>query len=235
VLFNDQPSYIDVIYPNGREYETNQYPQMLCNYISSKYFTHCGKLLDVGSGRGSFSVGFSRNGHQISSVDKFDDCVNHLVSICDSHKCDIEHEHLPHQDNSFDWVFSKSVIEHVCNTDNFMKEVFRVLKPQGVAVIMTPAWESQYKFFWDDYTHVKAFTRKSLQNAMIIYGFRDVRVDYFYQLPFVWGHKSLLFVPKLVSLLPDRLKWKDHERRDFRTLIRFSKEKMLLGVGCKYV
>lgn len=226
-------SYIETVYPSGGEYDIGQYPQMLCDYISSLYFTSCGRLLDIGSGRGSFSVGFSRNGHQVSAVDKFDDCVSFLADVCDSKKCDIENGRLPYEDNSFDWAFSKSVLEHVENTDNFMGEIFRVLKPQGVAVIMTPAWESQYKFFWDDYTHVKAFTRKSLQNAMLIHGFRDVRVDYFYQLPFVWRHKSLLFIPRIVSLLPDSLKWKDHEQKYFRTLVRFSKEKMLFGVGYK--
>lgn len=228
-------SYIETVYPSGREYGVDQYPQRLCDYISSRCFTACGKLLDVGSGRGSFSIGFLRNGHQVSAVDKFDDCVGHLSSICDSKKCDIENESLPYEDSSFDWVFSKSVIEHVENTDRFMKEIFRVLKPQGRAVIMTPAWESQYKFFWDDYTHVKAFTRKSLQNAMLIHGFRGVKVNYFYQLPFLWKYNFLFGVPKLVSLLPDSLKWKDDEQKYFRTLVRFSKEKMLFGVGSKYV
>jgi len=108
-----------------------------------------------------------------------------------------------------------------------------VLKPGGMAVLMTPDWKSQHDFFWDDYTHVKAFTRKSLQNAMIINGFENVDCSYFLQLPIVWKYRWIKCITHLIALLPDSLKWKDKEQREFRTWVRFSKEEMLLAVGYK--
>ena len=44
---------------------------------------------------------------------------------------------IPLKTNSFDIVLSNQVIEHVCNTDLFLKEVHRVLKPEGYAIIST--------------------------------------------------------------------------------------------------
>jgi len=44
---------------------------------------------------------------------------------------------IPLKTNSFDIVLSNQVIEHVCNTDLFLKEVHRILKPEGYAVIST--------------------------------------------------------------------------------------------------
>lgn len=224
-------SYLEVIYPQ-EEYAEHLYPQKLCNYISDGYFPTNGTLLDIGSGKGNHLIGFARCGHKVFGLDKRKECIEVLDNFTIK-ECDIESERFPYRSNTFNYLFSKSVLEHVNNTDNFMNESLRVLKPGGKAVFMTPAWESQYKFFWDDYTHVKPFTVKSLQNAMRIAGFKNVDVSYFLQLPFIWNKPYLKLVTKVISLLPDSLKWKDKEQSEARKLIRFSKEQMLFAVGEK--
>lgn len=224
-------SYLDIIYPQ-EEYAPHLYPQKLCDYISDTYFPYPGVLLDIGSGKGNHLVGFSRNGHEVYGLDKRNECIEILPDMSIS-ECDIENDVFPFRSESFDWVFSKSVLEHVSNTDNFLNETLRILKPGGVAVLMTPAWESQYKLFWDDYTHVKAFTRKGLQNAMRLAGFNNVESSYFIQLPFIWKYPWLVPLTKLVALVPDSLKWKDKQQQDARKLIRFSKEYMIIAVGEK--
>lgn len=45
---------------------------------------------------------------------------------------------FPYDDESFDIIVSNQVMEHVTNTDNFLKEVRRILKPSGYAIISTP-------------------------------------------------------------------------------------------------
>jgi len=228
-------NYLDIIYPQ-EEYAEHLYPQKLCNYISNTYF-HTdtlvkSKLLDIGSGRGNHLIGFARCGYDVFGLDKRKECIEVLDNFIIK-ECDIEKECFPYDNEFFDWVFSKSVLEHVANTDNFMNESLRVLKPGGKIVFMTPAWESQYKFFWDDYTHVKPYTRKSLQNTIRMLGFKNVEVSYFLQLPFLWEHRYLESITKVIALLPDSLKWRNKEQSDARKLIRFSKEKMLLAVGEK--
>lgn len=229
-------NYLETIYFKD-EYDEKAYPQKLCNYISQKYFSENGKvsnkkLLDIGSGKGNHLVGFARTGLNVYGVDKRAECIKALEQF-EILSCDIESEPLPYKDDFFDFIFSKSVLEHVVNTDNFLKETLRVLKHGGVAVLMTPDWKSQQSFFWDDYTHVKAFTRKSLQNAMIINGFDKVDCSYFLQLPSVWKYPWMRIITRIVSIVPDSLKWKDKAESKPRNFIRFSKEEMLLAVGCK--
>lgn len=51
-------------------------------------------------------------------------------------------EKLPFPDNSFDRVVSREVIEHVVNPKAMLREIYRVLKPGGIAVITTENRES---------------------------------------------------------------------------------------------
>jgi ubiquinone/menaquinone biosynthesis C-methylase UbiE/uncharacterized protein YbaR (Trm112 family) len=46
-----------------------------------------------------------------------------------------EAETLPFQDNHFDFVYSSGVLHHTPNTEQALKEVYRVLKPGGIAMI----------------------------------------------------------------------------------------------------
>jgi SAM-dependent methyltransferase len=52
-------------------------------------------------------------------------------------------KNLPFDDNFFQCVFGLSVLEHLVNGCNFLKEAHRVLKPKGHLIIVTPnlsAW-----------------------------------------------------------------------------------------------
>ncbi len=66
-------------------------------------------------------------------------------------------EHLPFADNSFDFVFSNEVIEHVQNDAAYASEMVRVVKPNGRILIFCPNrwypveqhgiyWRGRYKF-----------------------------------------------------------------------------------------
>jgi 2-polyprenyl-3-methyl-5-hydroxy-6-metoxy-1,4-benzoquinol methylase len=238
--------YLETIYFED-EYSEQAYPQRLCNYLAQEHFylledkkkIFKGNLLDVGSGKGNHVVGFHRLGYTVSGLDKRDECVDVLRTmniLATIKKSDIEHDRFPFDDNTFDWIFSKSALEHVRNIDNFMHETLRVLKAGGRVVFMTPSWESQYKFFWDDYTHVTPFTRKSLQNAMKINGFENVTCDFFLQLPLVWKYPFFKLATQCISFMfPDTFKWRNREQSKARKWLRFSKEKMLLAVGEKKI
>ena len=223
-------TYLEVTFFRD-EYGDDDFPQLLCNYIVDKYFPgyEGQKILDIGSGRGFHLGAFARCGMKAYGLDK----SNVALSQPNVRYCDIESDLFPYDDNFFDFIFSKSVLEHVANTDNFLSESLRTLKPGGFAVFMTPDWKSAYKFFWDDYTHIKPFTRRSLQNAMIVNKFHSVRCSRLVQLPIVWKYPWVEYLTKIIALLPNSLRWKDAEERESRRLVRFSKEKMLLAIGQK--
>ena len=99
-------------------------------------------------------------------------------------QADIEKNGLPYQDNYFDVVFSKSVIEHFHNPDILVNEVFRCLKPGGLAIILAPSWEHNYKIYFEDYTHRTPFMKSALNDILLIHGFDEVNVSFLNSYPF---------------------------------------------------
>ena len=229
--------YVDVIYPPD---EKNKYPELLAQHLYERFMKsynaegNVPKVLDIGCSTGKALANFSKCGNlDLYGVDLREEQVPDDVTF---KTCNIETESLPFEDNTFDIIYNKSVLEHVINTENFVKESLRVLKPGGIFIGLTPDWESTYKIFWDDYTHVKPFTKKGLRDCLKITGFEQSECDLFYQLPFTWKSEYLKIIPIVVSFIfPDFMKWKTREHRngkDFK-LIRFSKERMLLSYGYK--
>ena len=228
--------YLEVIY--GRtEYDENDYPQQLCDYLLNKIGSRLdlskkGKLLDIACGRGNHLIAFQRRGFEVTGVDRTPEAADSLpdLNIVTS---DADKNELPFEDESFDVVFSKSLIEHIHNVEHFVSECRRVLKPDGVIIFLTPDWCSHYRFFFDDYQHVTPWTRKSLQNVLKIFDFESVESELFRQLPFFWKCPQLEWVCDIIKLLPDTWRFKDKDEMVSNKLIRFSKEKMIVASAKK--
>lgn len=117
-----------------------------------------------------------------------------LHTVYDEHvimtEGDLNHT-IPYADASFDVVLASQVIEHLHNTDTFIKEVKRVLQPNGYAVISTPnlaAWHniayltqgkqpetatvSDDMYSWKEKPgHVRVFTATELIRFVTFHGF----------------------------------------------------------------
>lgn len=199
------------------------YPNKLCKHIAENYFkSHYKTLLDVGCGRGEHLRGFRGLGYQVAGADL---SIESKILSPDMQIgiTDVEEEPLPFGNNSFDVVFSKSLVEHLANPKNFMEEAYRVLKIGGRLITMTPDWESGYRIFYEDYTHKTPFTKNSLYNIQKVCSFRGIKVKKFKQLPILWKYPFLNVLSKLASYLPQsKIKF-----------IRFSKEIMLLSCAEK--
>ena len=221
--------YLKVIYGSR---EINDYPKIFAKHIKDKYLKtenrRFKRLLDLGAGDGTFSKAFKEVDSEL--VTSRLDCDG-----CDgiNKTCDFESGEFPYPENFFDFIFCKSVIEHIKNTDHFLSEIYRVLAPKGTLVMLTPSWEYNYRHFFDDYTHIKPFNRKGLQDSLEINNFKKVDVEYFYHLSLTWKNKYAKILCMLTRLLPDKWKWKDKQERKHNVWIRFSKEVQLLGVATK--
>jgi len=170
-------------------------------------------------------MGFKTLGLDVTGIDRSHCAKSDVDSTVPIHVLDLEKDKLPFPDQSFDFVFCKSVIEHINHPEAVLLEIRRILKKNGRLAILTPDWESNYKWFYDDYTHVRPYTVKSLSDLLRALGFNEVKVSKFFQIPFLWKAPFLKFIPLLLRRLPDGFKKVK--------LIFFSKEIMLLAEASK--
>jgi SAM-dependent methyltransferase len=222
--------YVDVVY-NEADRPLTEYPQKLASYLFNRYSIKKGdNFLDIGCGRGEFLKGFvccGVNGHAVDQSS----AVRKYCPEAELRNSDIENDGIPYPDNYFDVVYSKSVIEHFHYPERLIKEMYRVLKPGGLAITLCPAWEYNYRIYFEDYSHRTPFMFESLRDIQIIHGFEEVQVEFFRQLPSTWYGMNAIAVPLaeitrllVPSLLKKRSKW-----------VRFSKEIMLLAASRKPV
>lgn len=106
-------------------------------------------LLEIGPGAGAHSSLFCLSGAQVTSLDITLDRVvetNRKLELVDSNNTSFaiqgDAEQLPFTKDNFDIVYSNGVLHHTPNTAKAVKEVLRVLKPGGRAIIMLYARHS---------------------------------------------------------------------------------------------
>ena len=90
---------------------------------------------------------------------------------------DMEKDQLEHKDHSVDFITMNAVIEHINNPDNIFKEINRVLKINGLVFVRTPNWQMDYKNFYNDPTHVKPYTPKSLKQTFEFYNLNTIFIE----------------------------------------------------------
>lgn len=213
-------NYVKVAYQE-KEKPFGIYPLQLAAYLMRRYSLRKGMIiLDNGCGRGEFLHAFSRLGMKVYGTDISDYCSNAKV-------IDLNEENLPFPDEYFNVVFSKSVIEHIDNIQHYMNEVYRVLKKGGLLILMVPDWETQYKIFYQDPTHIHPYTVKSIERLLKMFEFEEIEAEKFAQLPYTWNHAYMRMLSKIVRKLgPVNRIYKNK-------FIRFSRELMVLGSGRK--
>jgi ubiquinone/menaquinone biosynthesis C-methylase UbiE len=100
------------------------------------------KVLDVGSGNGEFTQMIIEHLNNNSEVVGMDGNINFVKMALDKyrHKTILADANkiFPFSDDSFDLVIASQIIEHVYDTDLFIKEVYRILKKGGYCVCSTP-------------------------------------------------------------------------------------------------
>lgn len=94
-----------------------------------------GTLADLGAGQGALSLWASDAGFQTTAVDF--NRGNFVVDAINFVQADLNRP-LPIADDSFDVVAALEVIEHLENSYALLREITRILKPGGYAVVSTP-------------------------------------------------------------------------------------------------
>jgi len=141
--------------------------------ILSNHFKNIPLVVDVGCGQGDFLTQAKELGINAEGIDDKDFWVTRCVKKGLKVKKGSIFE-IPYDDNSVDGIFLQSVLEHA-DAVKSMKEISRVIKNEGIVAISCPTPE---KHFWDDPTHVRPYTIKSLSTLFEMFGFKVTHKNY---------------------------------------------------------
>ena len=146
------------------------------------------KVLDLGSGDRFLKNEFENRGIAYKDYDIYD--IN------------FDTDKFSYEDNEFDLIVSLAVLEHIENPNLFLNECKRVLKDNSFLYISTPNWKYSRDTFWNDPTHVKPYSEKSLKNILISKGFRNVKILPNLRCKSKWWYEGKLRFFKAYYLLP---------------------------------
>jgi len=77
----------------------------------------------------------------------------------------------PLPDNSVDVVVALNVLEHIKNDEGALKQIYRILKPGGYAIIEVPANSQLYDFYDEQLKHFRRYDSKGLIQMSLKCGF----------------------------------------------------------------
>ena len=218
-------NYLDVVY-DQKEKPFTTYPKKLVSHLIRRFNIEINsKVLDVCCGRGEFINEFINLGLEGHGVDINDTAKKHFPALS-LKLVDLEKDKLPYNDNEFDIVFNKSVVEHFLSPEKIIKECYRVLKPGGIIITMTPSWEHNLKNFYDDFTHKQPFNLTSIKDLHKTSNFSQIKAEHFIQLPQLWKKNVLSKILYFISLLT-RIYVPNSLKKNSKFVF-FSKEIMIL-------
>ena len=226
-------SYVSVVYDENRTPKTD-YPSKFARHLIDRFsIAKQASLIELGCGRGDFLLEFQQAGLQCYGIDRDEQSISLLANLIDVRKADISVDALPFDDNTFDVVYHKSLIEHLYTPDHLMAESYRILKPGGRVIILTPDWISQMKTFYEDFTHSRPYDCSAINDLLEIYNFKDITSEKFYQLPILWAFPSLKIVCRCLQLFLDNITARQLTKLTGVKFFRWGVELMVLGSGVK--
>lgn len=161
----------DVYRANPRMYAI--YLMHIASYGFAKRYTQGKRVLDLGCGSGYGAALIAPNADQVTAVDVSVDALRYAAEHHGHSNLDHEliraGEALPFPDDTFDVVLSFQVIEHVDDDAKYIAEARRVLRKNGIFIVITPnravrllPWQRP----WNRW-HVREYSAESLARLFL--------------------------------------------------------------------
>ncbi|MFT5350889.1 MAG: ubiquinone/menaquinone biosynthesis C-methylase UbiE [Planctomycetota bacterium] len=153
-------------------------------------------VLEIGCGVGLDSYEIARRGLMVTAVDLTDVAIQTARKRFQDNGLEGEFrtanaEKLPFPDNHFDYVYSFGVLHHAADTQQCIREAFRVVKPGGAAMVML-----YHRHSLNELVHrilrvpfeerdelcpvVRRYTREEIRDLFSQFSTVDIHVDYLY-------------------------------------------------------
>lgn len=177
-------------------------------------------VLELGSGKGGYSIPFSQKARKFIASDLYKDAVYDdleipFVEIDVLKKFSLE-------SNQIDLIYCSSLIEHLANPESLLSECFRVLKPNGTLFLSFPPFYSlsmvgghnfkPFHFLGERLAiRLTNFIRKSnIQNydtCYGTYGLHPLKIDQVKKLIFNAGFSNVNSYTRMSAINTTRLPW----------------------------
>jgi ubiquinone/menaquinone biosynthesis C-methylase UbiE len=133
--------YDDVQEASERFYASEEFIEVR-RWVSHYLKKDSGTLLDLGGGNGMATLAWEKSGFQSVLVEPDDDPIvgyGALTPLIHQNQTRVRIAHayaegLPFPDKSFDVVYVRQVLHHLPDLAVAMKEIYRVMKPNGVFI-----------------------------------------------------------------------------------------------------
>jgi SAM-dependent methyltransferase len=207
--------YFDIILSSRQKY-IYYFPEMIAFLKKAA----SDNLLEVGCGMGTDSLVWDKNGFKVTGIDLTPAHLDLAKKLFDLYHAvgtffEGNAEQLTFPDNSFDCVYSYGVLHHTPDTSKAIKEIYRVLRPDGRAVIMLyHKWSLNNLAHWitgRGFENVKGgkdspvtyrFSKRDVCNMCADFSSCKIKVEYLFGAG--WG-KIYSIVPQLIYLLLSKL------------------------------
>ncbi|MEY3452559.1 MAG: hypothetical protein RL574_297 [Actinomycetota bacterium] len=219
----NQPRYLEVNFSESNK-PTTEYPSRFARHLATRTNRSQGTLLDIGAGRGDMARAFQGLGFDVEIADINPESGDMSGASFPFHAITPDGR-LEAPSAQFDLVLFKSVIEHLHDPYPLLKEIRRVLRPEGVLICLTPDWKSNMDVFYDAVGHVQPYTTRSLRLTLEIAEFHVTSVEALRQVPWTWTSLGRLFS---IALSPV---FRFIPRSVRRPGLRFLRERTLLAVA----
>jgi 2-polyprenyl-3-methyl-5-hydroxy-6-metoxy-1,4-benzoquinol methylase len=220
--------YLQIEYSDKKRPLTD-YPSKLARYIVETFRLNPSQsILEVGCGRCELLSQFRVIGFDTYGIDSAISAAGYAKDANASFEL-IEYKsgmsEAIFKGKKFDVIFTKSFIEHIADPVSFFRWCGELLVDGGKLITLTPDWESNYKIFYDDFTHIKPFTEASLNQALEASGYVMIKVFRFRQLPVTWNSKTMETLSKFTAVFASH--------RSKNKWLRWSRELMIASVAIK--
>ncbi|GAB3207977.1 class I SAM-dependent methyltransferase [Marinactinospora endophytica] len=148
-------------------------------------------MLDLGCGGGRHAFEVYRRGSDVVAFDQNENDLADVATMFAAMRAEGEAPHdasaetvkgdaldMPFEDASFDRVIAAEIFEHIPHDTAAMAELYRVLKPGGIAAVTVPSWLPERicwalseEYHTNEGGHIRIYTRTELEAKLKATGF----------------------------------------------------------------
>jgi 2-polyprenyl-3-methyl-5-hydroxy-6-metoxy-1,4-benzoquinol methylase len=219
---NSKKGLLDNVYQRVRKHTLRKKRLLIDSFQTAEK-----NLLDVGAGTGDFLNTCKKKGWKTIGIEPNKDARKMALE----NGIQLEEDFFSLQANSFDVITLWHVLEHVVHLYEYLEQLKKLLKPNGVLLIAVPNYKSYdasyYKEYWaafDVPRHLWHFSQFSIQKlfnevAMKIVATKPMKFDSYYVSLLSEKHKSGFMNPFSAFYIGFRSNLKARSSSEYSSLI----------------